>query len=203
MNTLRRPIDKPMQMVTPMKNNAVNAFLMQIIILACITVSPSWAQQDIEESEEMSLSMTLDRLDELIKRIDDEAERNGNQWMFSYEEMQVLVVTDAQADRMRVMTPVVAVDAVDEKQLFRLMQANFDSALDARYAIAQDVLWSTFIHPLSPLTDEQFFSGVGQTLTLVTTYGTTYSSGALLFGGGDSAEPEAPYDDIIKRGEST
>ncbi len=31
------------------------------------------------------------------------------------------------------------------------MQANFDTALDARYAIAKGALWSTFIHPLSDL----------------------------------------------------
>jgi len=39
------------------------------------------------------------------------------------------------------------------------MQANFDSALDARYAIAKGKLWSAFIHPLSELNEEQFFSG--------------------------------------------
>ena len=176
-----------------------NFFIVFILLIG--SISACGAQEG--ETPEIE-AMTLDRLDELIKRIDETAERNDNQWLMRYEEMQVLIVTDPTADRMRVMTPVAAADAIDETELYRLMQANFESALDARYGIAQGMLWSTFIHPLSPLTDEQFFSGVGQTLTLVTTYGTTYSSGALVFGGGDgAAEPELPYDDIIKRGDST
>ena len=127
-----------------------------------------------------------------------------NQWLIAYEEMKILVITDPTADRMRVMTPVTDADAIDEKQLYRLMQANFESALDARYAIANDMVWSTFIHPLSSLTDTQFFSGVGQTITLVVTFGNSYSSGALVFGGGDKPEgDQSPFDDIMRRGEST
>ena len=67
----------------------------------------------------------------------------------------------------------------------RLMQANFDSALDARYAVAQGRLWGVFIHPLSPLERDQFLSGIAQTINLARTYGQTYSGGANVFGGGD------------------
>jgi hypothetical protein len=71
-----------------------------------------------------------------------------------------------------------------------LLQANFDSALDARYAIAQDTLWGTFIHPLSELSDEEFLVGLAQTVNVVTSYGTSYSSGMFIFGGGDSSDIE-------------
>ncbi len=183
-----------------MPRQVSNFFIFFIVLNVCLVLAGG-AEESPSSPDQ---AMTLERLDELVARIDQEAEKNGNQWLLRYEEMEVLIVTDPTADRMRVMTPVAPADAIDEKDLYRLMQANFESALDARYAIAQGMLWSTFIHPLSPLTDEQFFSGVGQTLTLVTTYGSTYSSGALLFGGGDgAAESELPYDDIIKRGEST
>ena len=70
----------------------------------------------------------------------------------------------------------------------RLMQANFDSALDARYAIAQDTLWGVFIHSLSELSDDEFLTALGETVNIVLTYGTTYSSGLMIFGAGDSAE---------------
>ncbi|MEM9879185.1 MAG: hypothetical protein AAF862_07890, partial [Pseudomonadota bacterium] len=70
----------------------------------------------------------------------------------------------------------------------RMLQANFDTALDARYAIARGLIWGTFIHPLSSLTDEDFLSGLGQTVNIATTFGTTFQSGALSFGGGDSQE---------------
>jgi hypothetical protein len=68
-----------------------------------------------------------------------------------------------------------------------MMQANFDSALDARYAIAEGRLWAVYIHPLSPLRDEQLISGVGQVVNAALTYGTLYTSGAGQFGRGDSA----------------
>ena len=66
------------------------------------------------------------------------------------------------------------------------MQANFDTALDARYAIANGLVWGTFIHPLDSLTTRDFASGILQTKSLADTFGTTFSSGALSYGGGDS-----------------
>ena len=53
-----------------------------------------------------------------------------------------MVITDENADRMRIIVPVTAAEVVSEDLLVRVMQANFDSALDARYAIAKDTLWS-------------------------------------------------------------
>jgi hypothetical protein len=84
------------------------------------------------------------------------------------------------------MSPVRELDKVTDEQLKRTMQANFDSALDARYAIAKGFLWGTFIHPLRALHARQFISGIGQTVNLVKTFGSTFTSGAMTFGGGDS-----------------
>ena len=70
--------------------------------------------------------------------------------------------------------------------LYRLMQANFDTALDARYAIAQKVIWTAYLHPLGSLGEAQFVSGLAQVVTLAENFGTTFSSGAMTFGGGDS-----------------
>ncbi|MEM6732672.1 MAG: hypothetical protein AAF658_14025, partial [Myxococcota bacterium] len=68
---------------------------------------------------------------------------------------------------------------------------NFDSALDARYAIANDQIWSVFVHPLSSLTPRDLVSGIAQTANCVATFGSSFSSGALVFGGGDSQRLEA------------
>ncbi len=38
------------------------------------------------------------------------------------------------------------------------MLANFDTAMDARYAIAQGGLWRTVLHPFAALTDDEFLS---------------------------------------------
>ena len=89
---------------------------------------------------------------------------------------------------MRLFSQIVPSDSLSSRALRRVMQANFDTALDARYAIARGVLWSTYMHRMTSLTQDDFVSGLAQTVTLVKTYGTTFSSGAMSFGGGDSNE---------------
>ncbi|MEO1576353.1 MAG: hypothetical protein AAFU65_15505, partial [Pseudomonadota bacterium] len=81
-------------------------------------------------------------------------------------------------------------DELEDGELLRVMQANFDSALDARYAVANNVLWSVFVHPLASLGEEQFVVAIGQTINVVLTFGSSYSSGVFVFNGGDSTEIE-------------
>lgn len=130
--------------------------------------------------------MTLGHMGEIIQRIDPAAMRTGSGWRFNVEGYQVSVITDERADRMRIIVPVESADNIKPEGLYRLMQANFDTALDARYSLAKEILWSAFIHPLRALNDREFISGLGQVINLAETYGSSYSSGALVFGGGDS-----------------
>ncbi|MEE8295621.1 MAG: hypothetical protein V3R64_07900 [Sphingomonadales bacterium] len=144
--------------------------------------------------------MTVDRLETIIRIFDTEATRTGNGIVFKYQvanlgEVNINVVTDPAADRMRVVIGIAREEDISADRMKRLMQANFDSALDARYAIGQEILWATFLHPLSSLTDKDFVSGVGQTIGIVGTYGTTYSSGLFIFGGGDS---QGIIDDLLE-----
>lgn len=132
--------------------------------------------------------MTVDRLDALIRRVDAAAKREGPGWQLSVDGTAVQVIADAAHDRMRIVVPVAEVAQVSEAMLRRCLQANFATALDARYGIAQGVLWSTFLHPLGSLDERLFLSGLGQTVTLARTYGTTFQSGELAFGGGDAPE---------------
>jgi len=144
--------------------------------------------------------MTLDRLDTILRALDPGAQGNGKVWQVTIDDVQVLVVTDARADRMRALTPVTRRADVTQDQMTRMMQANFDSALDARYAIANDVLWSAYIHPLSPLQKDQLISGIGQVVNLAQSFGTLYSSGGLLYGGGDSgALQRALIEELLKK----
>jgi len=124
----------------------------------------------------------------LVQALDEEAEFSPNGATFKLADTALTLVFDVNADRMRLVSAIGTEGGLSEAQLRRLMQANFDSALDARYAIAQGLIWSTFIHPLSSLTQEDFISGIAQTVSLAQTYGTTFSSGAVVFGGGDSSE---------------
>lgn len=132
--------------------------------------------------------MNNDRLQAIIRKIDADAEGGAGFWRFKVAERELLVITDENANRMRILTGVAEINNVDQERLTRLMQANFDSALDARYAIARGILWSAFLHPLSTLNERDFVSGIAQVVNLAVTYGSTYSSGALTFGGGDSED---------------
>jgi hypothetical protein len=137
-------------------------------------------------AQEAEPPMTLERMARIVEAIDADANISGSAFELTIDDIPVLVVTDVTADRMRAMVPIRAADALDEAELRRLMQANFDTALDARYAVANGRLWSVFIHPFSSLETRQFISGLAQTVTAAQTYGTLYSSGGAQFGGGDS-----------------
>ena len=141
------------------------------------------AQQDTPEPP-----MTLPRMAEIVQTIDPEARLLPNGMEFTLEDVPVLIIADPVADRMRAMVPIRSAEGLEATDLLRMMQANFDTALDARYAVAQGRLWGVFIHPLSPLEREQLLSALVQTVNVARTYGTAYAGGANAFGGGDSAE---------------
>lgn len=96
-----------------------------------------------------------------------------------------MVLTDENHNRMRIITPVVEVVELEESIWLLALTANFDRALDARYAVNGDYLWSAYIHPLSSCSEGQFVDGLNQVVTLADTFGTTFTSSDLVFGGGD------------------
>ncbi len=156
----------------------------------CMLPAVAFAQDEPATPEVIPTepAMTMPRMAEIIAVLDPEARFTRNGIEFSVDDVPVLVVMDVQADRMRAMVPIRSAEGMDADELMRVMQANFDSALDARYAIAGDRLWGVFIHPLSPLEKDQLISGIAQTVNIANSYGTLYSGGAAQFGAGDSEQ---------------
>ena len=147
-------------------------------------------------------SMTAERLAQIIMDIDPDAAITPSGIELTIEDIPVLVVMAPAADRMRAMVPIASVEDVTPEEMSRMMQANFDTALDARYAVAQDRVWGVFIHPLGAWEREQFLSAIAQTVNLARTYGTLYSGGAQVFGGGDSNDIyQGLVDDLLNRGQ--
>lgn len=142
-----------------------------------------------------SEKMTGSQLQSLIEKFDEKATATGNSMTFTINERELFLVYDEKADRMRIITPIAQSGIASDELLIRMMQANYDAVLDARYAMANDIIWSTFIHPLSSLTQDDFLSGVAQTVTAAETFGTSYTSGAVVFGGGDS---NSIHEDLLK-----
>lgn len=147
--------------------------------------------------------MTLERLAGIVTAIDAEVVANGPTLRFHLDGIPVMVVADAGADRMRAMVPIASAEGLEAEDLLRLMQANFDTALDARYAVANGRLWGVFIHPLAALERDQLLSALVQTVNVARTYGQTYSGGAQVFGGGDSnGIYQELFEELQKKGEA-
>ena len=114
-----------------------------------------------------------------------------------------MIIADATNDRMRAMVPIASAEGLTLQDLSRMIQANFDTALDARYAVANGRLWGVFIHPLAPLEKDQLISALVQTVNVARSYGQTYSGGAQVFGGGDSGGIYRElFEDLRKKGEA-
>lgn len=156
----------------------------------------AWAQDTTPQTAPPEPHMTVQRMADILTAIDPDATVRGNTLEMTIEDVPVLIVADPRADRMRAMVPIRAADGLEPEELLRLMQANFDTALDARYAVARGRLWGVFIHPLSPLEKNQLLSGLAQTVGVALTYGSLYSGGANVFGGGDS---NGLYQDLFNR----
>ena len=146
--------------------------------------------------------MTVERMAEILLDVDPETSLTPNGFELTLEDIPVLVIVAPAADRMRAMVPIASVEDVTAEEMLRMMQANFDTSLDGRYAVAQGRVWGVYIHPLAALEREQFLSGIAQTVNLARTYGSLYTGGANVFGQGDSAQIyQELFEDLIGRGQ--
>lgn len=130
--------------------------------------------------------MDNDRIAALLEREVQELEGDPGFWQFVFGERALMLITDPAANRMRIFTPVVEEKFLDEDQLRRMLEANFHSALDAKYALYGGYVISVFTHPLKELSEEQLLDALHQVVNLADNFGSTYSSTSLIFA------PEAP-----------
>lgn len=109
-------------------------------------------------------------------------------WETEIDGVQLLVICDEKADRVRVIAPIHAVETDKGEYLFALLSANFDRALDARYAIFKDHLWAAFLHDLGSLSAGFFLAGLHQVATLVKNTPGSLASSDLVFGPAEDVE---------------
>jgi hypothetical protein len=89
---------------------------------------------------------------------------------------------------MRLITPVRRISELSPEQVPRVLEANFHTTLDARYATSEDILYAAYIHPLSFLSEVELRSAVRQVSNLALSFGSTYSSGELVYAPGQSPQ---------------
>jgi len=176
--------------------------LTAFITLFLFSLSGVSLAAETDQPNEETVVMNNDRLATLIHRIDKKAKGEKGYWQFQIQKHTVTVLTNEKADRMRIIIPIIESDKLEQQDMLRIMQANFDTALDARYAVAKQILWIAYIHPLATLSDDEFILGLAQTANLVNTFGTSYSSGLLSFNGGDSRaiQEKQLIQELLKKG---
>lgn len=127
-------------------------------------------------------NMTPDEMGSIIFEVGSDVEVGPNFWQFQIQGVFLMCIYDATFDRMRVISPIIETDKMTIAQQFSMLEANFHSALDARYAISDGVVYSAFVHPMSSINGNDFESAIMQVAILAATFGTEYTSGALTFG---------------------
>ncbi|MFQ5877300.1 MAG: hypothetical protein ACE5JH_06355 [Acidobacteriota bacterium] len=138
--------------------------------------------------------MSAARLQRIIRGSSTEFRRAANVMEFRFDGVQMACVYDTAHDRMRLVAPITKMSRVTLEQTVIVLEANYHTALDGRYASSNGTLYAAYIHPLSDLHPGELRSGLRQVASLVKTFGTTFTSGELVFGApsGEEEEDEGP-----------
>ena len=131
-------------------------------------------------------------LDRLITKVADTVAGQAGNWQFAINERLLICITDEKNNRMRIISPITEFKNLDDTEIKNALIANFHTALDVKYAIADDILWSVFIHPLAELQEAQFLDAIQQVYNAAETFGTSYSSTHLVFPGSQKDAEERP-----------
>ena len=132
--------------------------------------------------------MTNAKMDTVFKKEATEVEGEPGVWQLMYGGRLLLAVTDSSANRMRIFTPIIETKDLEPGQKEKMLEANFHSALDAKYSLYQGYVMSVFTHPLKELTEHQLMDAMRQVVSLADTFGSSYQSMELIFGGGQESE---------------
>lgn len=152
-----------------------------IFLLCCLFVGTTVLAQN----------MTNEKLEEVFTSQVDSISGYPGYWEIFHKERQILCITDRNHNRMRIIAPITNTNILDKELLLDALTANFHSALDVKYAISKDILWSVFIHPLKELSEEEVKSAIEQVANAANNFGTTFSSTEMIFG----AEPNTNVND--------
>lgn len=128
-------------------------------------------------------AVTQDEMEKAVIDIVEVDETKKGYIVFEHKKVKMALISDVNHDRMRIIAPITKYSELTLDQVKKMMESNFHKALDARYAESNDVLYSAFIHPMSPLSKAELISALDQVATLALTFGTSYSSGELTYGG--------------------
>ncbi len=127
--------------------------------------------------------MTQQLMEKIVESKVEVIEKKKGYVVFMYQKVKMALISDIKHDRMRIVAAITKYPSLSIEQVEAVMVANFHRALDARYAVSNDILYSAFIHPMSVLSQSELEDALNQVSTLAINFGGSYSSGELSFGG--------------------
>ena len=143
-------------------------------------------------------SMTNETLGDIITTASDSVQGTNGRWQFSIKETLLICLTDSTNNRMRIISPIMDSYKLTDELKTLSLSANFHTALDVKYAISDDILWSVFTHPLRELSEEQVESAISQVYYANINFGTSFASTSLIFPGRQKRDSEEKTPKIIK-----
>lgn len=146
----------------------------------------------------LAQEMTPKKLLEIIKQEADTVQTAGNSYQFVLNGAMLICVFDENANRMRIISPIVERDKLGEEELLNALVANFHSVLDVKYALSDEIIWSVYAHPLKQLSDAQVVDAIQQVYAAAITFGGSYSSTNMVFPG-NKKKVEKPKTEPLKK----
>ncbi len=132
--------------------------------------------------EATAQGMNNERLEEILYEISHGVNGQTGYWEVKYYDRYLLVITDESHNRMRIISPIIEESKLTRKELTASLSANFDKALDVKYALSNEYMWCIFVHPLNELTGDQFLDAMNQVYFGSRNFGTSYVSTDIVFG---------------------
>ncbi len=123
--------------------------------------------------------MTEADIQSILRGISAESEHEPGMSTIHFGERWILILTDEELDRLRILTPIQERATIGAEEMERMLVANFSTALDAKYSFYDQYVVSTYSHPLGSLSKEQLVDALEQVVMLARTFGTTYSSAVI------------------------
>lgn len=142
-------------------------------------------------------SMSQELLEETVKKFSKKSEGEKGIVKFTYNKVEMYLISDVKHDRMRIIAPIVKFKKLTRKHIDAALESNFHKALDARYAVSKGVLYSAYIHPLAALSKSEIKSAMLQVSNLAVSFGNEYSSGLLSFGRDKKVKEKIIEDGVI------
>jgi hypothetical protein len=124
---------------------------------------------------------------QIIRQESQDVRHRDGEIELTYHGVHMVCVVSERFDRVRLYAPIVEVGSMTDEQRQKVLEANFRSLLDVRYATHSGMLYAVYLHSLSELSSIDVRSALYQVANAASSFGSEYSSGVFHY-----SEPNEP-----------